>query len=94
MVFKINIQTISTQVKLAKLKENEAQLRFYLGMLKNGGVKPWMGLPITVATNFSWDKILEMNRKRTDLIIVKLKQLLCQFQIIFSINENNFTLKC
>jgi hypothetical protein len=25
------MQTISTQVKLAKLKENEAQLRFYCG---------------------------------------------------------------
>jgi hypothetical protein len=28
LVFKISIQTISTQVKLAKLKENEAKLRF------------------------------------------------------------------
>jgi hypothetical protein len=28
LVFKIGIQTKSTQVKLAKLKENEAKLRF------------------------------------------------------------------
>jgi len=53
-----------------------------------------MTLPITVAAIFSWAKILEMNTKRTDLFIVKLNQLLYQFQIIFSMNENICALKC
>ena len=53
-----------------------------------------MTLPITVAAIFSWAKILEMNTKRTDLFIVKLNQLLYQFQNKISINANIFSLKC